>query len=1078
MEEDIIEILKAHPNGLTAREIARKLGVPRGDVNSLLYSKLNNRCHIDSSYRWSLIGNVHQNNQDQVPPPDSLLSKICLYYLNCIALDGANKVSVFKDSMFNLDYVEIDKLDVDLSNNETVISFMAETSRLNRKTLYLGYPSSVYTIHSRTTGEQYKRIAPIFLFQISYDAGSCSMMSIPSINMEVLRQYCSNNENEQLHELIRLEDELGLNNPEAEFDIVDIATKLYHVRSWQWQDEINPESLNSTPMADIEKDGIYNKAILLRADAPLYTQGLEHELLELSKLPEESYKGTALYDWVHNTNLQDISVSLNSTQLLEVLPLNIEQSNSIKTALSQNISVITGPPGTGKSQVVTSLIVNLAWQGKKALFSSKNNKAVDVVEQRVNNLTNRPIMLRMGGGNGNNLMVDFFRNMLNQPLPSQEDRAEYKELKNKYDVIQNEIEVLLRNKEEFINLRNELDLVEQDICGFRDDWQDLSTTVKEQDLKLLDNALERSLSLYDKAQIGKQNVIIKLLWFILKKSRVEAYYSSIDDLNNVLREKRRNYKIDKTVDCSKEDIFLLAHKTRKEMHLIVKYNAMLGRFSGLSSLENIDKKIIILKQEQSKIANQLWNLWTKVEGYTIPNSLRNRLGEYISAIDLGAQDDNNLLNRLQEDLRRILPTCAVTSLSARSKVPFMAGMFDSLIIDEASQCDIPSILPLLYRAKSAVVIGDPKQLQHITCLSNQQDRNLLNKYNVNYLWSYNAMSLYDIAASICNPMNIIQLKDHHRCHGDIIEFSNREFYQGTLRIATNYNRLRNGNELGIRWINVSGLTRRPHSGSAHNEKEAEVIVQELKRLVSNNYAGTIGVVTPFKAQADKINRLLESDSGLYSSLLGNNMFLADTVHKFQGDERDLIIFSTVISEGTQPGAITYLKNTGNLFNVAVTRARSTLIVVGDKETCLKSGVSYLEHFVDYVERNKEVKVEDCEIKDWGAEYPAVDGHLSVSEWEKILYSALYKAGIKTHPQYHVDKYYLDLALFYNGKRLDIEVDGERYHRSWNGELCVRDQLRNQRMYELGWDVRRFWVYEIRDRLDWCVEQIKLWMRDE
>ena len=153
-------------------------------------------------------------------------------------------------------------------------------------------------------------------------------------------------------------------------------------------------------------------------------------------------------------------------------------------------------------------------------------------------------------------------------------------------------------------------------------------------------------------------------------------------------------------------------------------------------------------------------------------------------------------------------------------------------------------------------------------------------------------------------------------------------------------------------------------------------------------------------------------------------------------------------------------------------------MVGDKETCLKSGVSYLEHFVDYVERNKEVKVEDCEIKDWGAEYPAVDGHLSVSEWEKILYSALYKAGIKTHPQYHVDKYYLDLALFYNGKRLDIEVDGERYHRSWNGELCVRDQLRNQRMYELGWDVRRFWVYEIRDRLDWCVEQIKLWMRDE
>ena len=48
--------------------------------------------------------------------------------------------------------------------------------------------------------------------------------------------------------------------------------------------------------------------------------------------------------------------------------------------------------------------------------------------------------------------------------------------------------------------------------------------------------------------------------------------------------------------------------------------------------------------------------------------------------------------------------------------------------------------------------------------------------------------------------------------------------------------------------------------------------------------------------------------------------------------------------------------------------------------------------------------------------------------------------------------------------LDIEVDGEMYHKDWNGELSYRDQLRNQRLFELGWDVKRFWVYEIRDNL--------------
>ena len=113
--------------------------------------------------------------------------------------------------------------------------------------------------------------------------------------------------------------------------------------------------------------------------------------------------------------------------------------------------------------------------------------------------------------------------------------------------------------------------------------------------------------------------------------------------------------------------------------------------------------------------------------------------------------------------------------------------------------------------------------------------------------------------------------------------------------------------------------------------------------------------------------------------------------------------------------------------------------------------------------------------DIGEEYPRVSNSLEVSDWEKDLYRALRKAGISTVPQYPVDKYRLDLALFFEGKMLDIEVDGERYHRSWNGELCYRDQLRNQRLFELGWDVKRFWVYQVRDDIEGCVREIKEWM---
>lgn len=57
----------------------------------------------------------------------------------------------------------------------------------------------------------------------------------------------------------------------------------------------------------------------------------------------------------------------------------------------------------------------------------------------------------------------------------------------------------------------------------------------------------------------------------------------------------------------------------------------------------------------------------------------------------------------------------------------------------------------------------------------------------------------------------------------------------------------------------------------------------------------------------------------------------------------------------------------------------------------------------------------------------------------------------------------------------LGVDGERCHRSWTAELCLRDQLRNQRLIELGWEVKRFWVYDVRDSLDECVTTVRRWV---
>lgn len=1085
MKQRIISILQSHPRGLTAREIANLLHTDRTTVNHVLYGSLINQCVMDASYRWRMINRgtaVPVETQTTAISADPLLSKVCKYYLNCLSLDYTNKISVFKDSQFTPEYVEINSLDIDSLNSEDALTFMQKTSQLRNKVMYIGYPTSVYTITSRQ-GEHFKKIAPIFLYQVTYDAGSATMAAVPIINMEIMKQYCSNDETEQLHEMICLENELGLNNSEAEFDMYDLVMRLSYIRQWNWKEEMNPESFSELPMSEIDSDGVYNKAVLLRTDASNYTQGLEHELLELSKLSEAQYMGTALYDWIHSENLsKGVSHNTDDGEVLEVLPLNSEQSISIKKSLSNRLTVITGPPGTGKSQVVTNLIVNLAWKGRKGIFSSKNNKAVDVVEKRVNGLTDRPIMLRMGNGQGVDAIVEFLRDLMNYARPQQTDIDEYNEIKHIYDDLQSKVTNLARNKQVLIDSRNQLDEVEKQVCDFRQYWGEISSSISEADATRFNDLLNDAMLKYDHSQVSLQPFFVRLFWNFIYKSRIAAFNNSVAGLNQLLSQYNKT-PLDPSSSTPKDVLFAPVKKVADELKIIAKYNGLLSSLRSLSTLEDIDRQLVDIKKEQAQIAHQLWSQWVKAMGFNVPHSLRLKVTAFIAEVTLNkgetmSTEQMRTFREIEGQLKDILPICAVTSLSVRRRVPFVPGMYDLLIIDEASQCDIPSILPLLYRCKSAVIIGDPKQLSHITGLTNQQDNNLLNKYEVGHEFSFNATPLYDYAAAICDQDNIIQLKDHHRCHGDIIEFSNNEFYNGKLRIATNYNRLKSDAKLGVRWVNVHGKTYRPHAGSAYNDAEVNAIVGELKQLVANNYRGSIGVVTPFKAQADRISRALEAESDLYNTLLAVNKFMADTVHKFQGDERDLMFFSTVISSGAPNGCINFLKSTGNLFNVAITRAKSSLVVVGNQDYCKECGVSYLEHFVEYVMKHEKISTPEVDANyDYGPEFPELDGYImqTVSDWEKVLYRALYSAGIKTQPQYSIDNYRLDLALFYNGKCLDIEIDGERYHRSWNGELCYRDQLRNQRMFELGWDVQRFWVYEIRDRLPWCIELVKSWM---
>lgn len=1086
LEKRIYEVIAKY-NGVSAADIAVILNMPKSTVNTTLSrsAALQTLVRQAPNYKWYQIApNRTDEQKANKPKPDEDLRNLCNYYLQCISLEDSSSVSQYLESRYKkYEYAVLNSLSVNAFSDTDAIALLNKINGSRDKKAYLGYPIRIYTVYGKG-GVPIKRIAPVFLFPIDYEHGVVEVSPTSSINIEVLKGYCDGSTEAVVDELLDLEGELGMNDPEFSAGADDLVLRLIQVRDWNWKEQIDPYAIPKTTDITGLSDGIYNRPVVIIGDKGQFTAGLESELIALSDMPEDGYKDTALYAWIKN-GFQNQPEIPKEQQILEVLPLNTEQSHAIETALNSDLTIVTGPPGTGKSQVVTDLLTNIAKAGKRALFSSRNNKAVDVVDKRVNGLSAKPVLLRIGSNQYASRLAEIVEGFITTPVLA-EDYTDLQNYEHQNNSLITEENTLKARKDQVLRERNQLDEAEKQFCRYRDIMSEHLFSIKEADGRDVKNSADEYIRAESRAIKENNGFFARLFWGSVGNRR----RAELEAAKNTYNEQAARYGLPLAGESDSDEtiqmILTKAARFKEAIPIAVSYRNALKASQTGTRLEDIDRELTGIKTKRADLAMMLWDKWLKAGNKAISDQDRREMGSFVAAMKLSnsadLQDDAGLKKQYSRMIRLMteyLQCWAVTSLSAKSRIPFEAGLFDYVIIDEASQCDIASIIPLLYRAKRAVIIGDPKQLQHISSLSKRQDAGLLKKYRIDPVWSYSVNSVYALATTKVKSGDIIQLRDHFRSCAEIIEFSNDEFYDGTLRPATDYGKLRcpPGEKPGIRWIDVKGHTVRPSNGSAYNAEEITQVISELRRLVKSGYRGTIGVTTPFRIQAERIRQAVDREPELAAALDRYNEFLVNTVHSFQGDERDLMIFSSVVTHDASGGTVGFLNSTGNLFNVAITRARAVLVVVGDYRYCSSSEIKYLNDFAAYY-RNLTRRTPQQPITKtdaYGREYPFVSNPEQVSEWEKILYTALYDAGIHTIPQQPADRYRLDLAIIQpNGRKLDIEIDGEMYHRSWNGELSYRDQLRNQRMFELGWDVRRFWVYQIRDDIEWCVQQVKKW----
>lgn len=1101
-ENAILALLTQQP-GLKVSQIAQALNVTTHDVNHALYGNLASKCQKDASHRWSLKSG--SKVPDSVKKEPTELTSLCNYYLSCIGYDNEKGISVFASSnKGNPDYFQTDKL-VNLDINSALSStggqklVQALNKEGNRKELYLGYPCFLKHVKSGKTGWQGFFVEPLIYLPIERDAVNSLLFKLsdqaPVINYAAVKSITQMDTSLLAQEITMLEEELGYNSDEP-LAFEELVYPLQAVRkAWPWKGKMNPAQLyDYQPLSVISEQGIYNAAVIVIADRSPYTVGLESELKALAEMPMDRLGDTALGNWL----MESVNESKEDKyeDLLEVFQMNTEQRQAVASSFSRSLTVITGPPGTGKSQVVTNLLINCFWRNQRVLFASKNNQAVDVVEARVNSLGSRPVLMRTGSDEHKEKLSKFLMNYLAQTNTETKD-TEYKTLKLKRDGILAKVKSLQAEEQILIDHRNQVDAIELRLEYLREklspnEFSDIGSW----DLTWIYDSLCRLRNAAIMADRSRQGLFARLFWHWMKTGRLEELRQAFIKGSSCLLYGDRDFDNDNWTAARMADLHKAVEQNLacvSEMESVKEYLAKLQELQSLKAPPSISKEMMDLTAKLAEIDGKLWECYLQLLPSKLSKGQKQKLSDLQVSQQLLSLSATNLAdakavdklrfkhNDLLLDLSSIFPCWAVTSLSVKNRIPFEAGYFDLVVIDEASQCDIASALPLLFRAKRAVIIGDVKQLRHISNLPAKQDlrmMSLMDETLSRLAWMYSQNSLFDLALRI-NASEAIELKDHHRSHNDIIEFSNRFFYRSSLRVATKIANLQTLSlkDQGIRWVDVKGVVVRPSEGGAYNLKEADAVVAEIRKLaLESRYLGSIGVVTPFRAQANLIRKKLTDMADMQSHILANQI-LVDVVHKYQGDEKDLMIFSPVYSVNMPDGGRRFLVDNPNLFNVAITRARALLIVVGDRQECLKCDIEYLRAFALYcTEKDYRQQTQiQLTVAELNENYPPVSDLSLVSDWEKHLYKVMFTNGIKAIPQYAVDRYILDFALFHKKRMLDIEVDGEHYHRGWDGEISRRDQIRNQRMFELGWDVMRFWVYELRDDMPGVILRIKTWL---
>jgi superfamily I DNA and/or RNA helicase len=708
--------------------------------------------------------------------------------------------------------------------------------------------------------------------------------------------------------------------------------------------------------------------------------------------------------------------------------VNLSQQEAVKKAVENSISVIEGPPGTGKTQTILNVIANVVARGQSVAIVSGNNSATENVQEKLEEYGFGFMTSLLGNYQKRK---DFFeKNQLEIPDISgwkidEEERANSTIHLRKISV---ELKILLEDQREMAKLKEELSKLKVEQKYFEKEFIGEYIGVKKYSFYKKWSS-QRIINLITRLEGIEPSDTTGFMWEVKLFIQYGVYR------HNVITESRTSI-----INSLKKDYYIKSIATR-----LSRIKVLENKLENKSYQSLLDEYVEVSSRLFKASLNQKYSKLNQTKGkYSISN-YKYKFHEFINEYPVVLSTTHSILTSIPDGF-----------------------LFDYVIIDEASQVDLVTGSLALACCKNIVVVGDVKQLPHIvpTGIEKISD-NLFANNRINDAYNYSKYSVISsLMALYKESLPVTLLSEHYRCHPKIIGFCNERFYDNELIIMTEENS--EDQPLKIYKTAPGNHARRNNTGKEqgwYNVRQIEVVRDEILHADQRygNFSN-VGIISPFRMHVNETNRHVQ-----YPALE------VDTVHRFQGREKKTIIFTTVAND------ITPFIDDANLINVAVSRAVDELIIVTSDRLFKQQG-SYLGDLIRYMEYNsfsnviesQKVSVFDLLYTEYSSallKFRTSKEKVSEYESENLMYAVIEE--VLSLPQFRSFKCVMHIPLnslfrnfsnltvderkfaenpwshvdFLIFNRLDkeallaIEVDGVKYHRN-DEKQESRDSLKN------------------------------------